>query len=99
MPVRFCRRLDQCPVCVRRDGEFSEKLSSRRPPYTDRALSDSALSTAEKNSAQSSSEEIQPSAKAHPAAFFEEIVICCRFQNRSLQPQAESGSCVVLSGH
>ena len=35
----------------------------------------------------------------HPAAFFEEIVICCRFQNRSLQPQAESGSCVVLSGH
>ena len=35
----------------------------------------------------------------HPEAFFEEIVICCRFQNRSLQPQAESGSCVVLSGH
>ena len=35
----------------------------------------------------------------HPAAFFEEIAISCRFQNRSLQPQAESGSCVVLSGH
>ena len=40
--------------------------------------------------------ESQPT---HPEAFFEEIVICCRFQNRSLQPQAESGSCVVLSGH
>ena len=37
--------------------------------------------------------------RQHPEAFFEEIVICCRFQNRSLQPQAESGSCVVLSGH
>ena len=35
----------------------------------------------------------------HPEAFFKEIAICCRSQNRSLQPQAESGSCVVLSGH
>jgi hypothetical protein len=36
----------------------------------------------------------------HPAeAFFEEIAISCRSQNRSLQPQDESGSCVVLSGH
>eukprot|EP01047_Picozoa_sp_COSAG01_P023292 COSAG01_NODE_1405_length_10451_cov_8.718998_5_plen_122_part_00 len=34
----------------------------------------------------------------HPEAFFEEIVICCRFQNRSLQPQAESGSCVSFRG-
>jgi hypothetical protein len=31
-------------------------------------------------------------------AFFEEIAISCRSQNRSLlQPHAESGSCVVLS--
>ena len=37
--------------------------------------------------------------RMHPEAFFKEIAICCRSQNRSLQPQAESGSCVVLSGH
>jgi hypothetical protein len=34
-----------------------------------------------------------------PTAFFEEIAICGQSQNRSLQPQAESGSCVVLLGH
>eukprot|EP01047_Picozoa_sp_COSAG01_P005254 COSAG01_NODE_178_length_22933_cov_18.398529_10_plen_164_part_00 len=53
-----------CCLCtaVRRDGEFSEKLSSRRPPYTDsRALSDSAQQRRTQHRVRL--KEIQPSAK------------------------------------